>query len=141
MLNNLFLVDTSVWLFALRKDFIPTIRDRIDFLLRENAVITAGMVKLELLGGTRNESEFNRLKTRLDALETVESDDSLWEGAYRIAFDLRRKGLTLPYTDILIAACARKSGSAIVHADSHFDLIADHIGLKVESYVDVVRKS
>lgn len=141
MPSNLFLVDTSVWLFALRKDFIPAIRDRIDYLLRENAVITAGMVKLELLGGTRNESGFNRLKTRLDALEIVESDDSLWEDAYRIAFDLRRKGLALPYTDILIAACARKSESAIVHADSHFDLMADHIGLKVESYVDVVRKS
>lgn len=32
--NGHFLVDTSVWLFALRKDFIPKIKDRIDSLLK-----------------------------------------------------------------------------------------------------------
>jgi len=138
MPNKLFLVDTSAWLFALRKDFILEVKDRIDHLLKENVIITIGIVKLEILGGTKTQNEFQRLKTRLDALDMVETDTGLWEEAYRLSFELRRKGITVPYTDILITACALRTESAVVHADAHFDLMAKHIGLNVESFVKIV---
>ena len=140
MPNNLFLVDTSVWILALRKDFLPSVKDRIAYLLKENAIITVGMIKLELLGGTREEKEFQRLKIRLGALEMVETNTSLWERAYDLAYSLRRKGITVPYTDILIAASALMVEARIVHADSHFDLIAHHCDIKVESFVDATRQ-
>ena len=139
MPNNLFLVDTSAWLFALRKDFMPEVKDQIDHLLKENAIITTGIIKLEILGGTKTQKEFQRLKTRLDALDMVETDTALWEEAYGLAFKLRRKGITVPYTDILIAACALRTESTVVHADAHFDLMANHVSLKVESFVQIVR--
>ncbi len=140
MPNNLFLVDTSAWILALRKDFLPGIKDRIAYLLKENAIITYGMIKLELLGGTKEEKEFQRLKIRLDALEMVETNTSLWERAYDLAFSLRRKGITVPYTDILIAASALMMDATVVHADSHFDLMGPHCGLKVESFVEATKK-
>jgi predicted nucleic acid-binding protein len=139
MSNNSFLVDTSAWILALRKDFDPAVKERIDHLLKENALITTGMIKLEILGGTKTETEFQRLKRRLDALDSVETDTPLWEKSYDLAFKLRRKGITVPYTDILIAACALKLGSTVVHADAHFDLMAGHISLKVESFVPTIR--
>ena len=139
MSNNIFLVDTSAWILALRKDFSPEVKERIDHLLKENAIITTGMVKLEILGGTKTENEFQRLKRRLDALDSVELDTSLWERSYDLAFKLRRKGITVPYTDILIAACALKTESTVVHADAHFDLMAGHISLKVESFIAAVK--
>jgi predicted nucleic acid-binding protein len=135
MSNNMFLVDTSAWIIALRKDFSPEVKERIDHLLKGNTIITTGMVKLEILGGTKTESEFRRLKRRLDALDSVDFDTSLWENSYDLAFQLRREGITVPYTDVLIAACALKTGSTVVHADAHFDLMASHIDLKVESFV------
>jgi len=141
MLTDLFLVDTSAWIFALRKNFIPVIKDRIEYLLKENAIFTTGMVKLELLGGTKSESEFQRLKSRLDALDSVESDSALWENAAKLAFDLRRKGITVPYTDILVAACALKLDATLVHSDAHFDMIHKHSELKVESFVKEVEKA
>lgn len=139
MPNNLFLVDTSAWLFALRKDFMPEVKDQIDHLLKENAIITTGIIKLEILGGTKTQKEFQRLKTRLDALDIVKTDTALWEEAYGLAFKLRRKGITVPYTDILIAACALRTESTVVHADAHFDLMANHVSLKVKSFVQIVR--
>lgn len=139
MSNKSFLVDTSAWILALRKNFIPAVKERIDHLLKENAIITTGMVKLEILGGTKTETEFRRLKRRLDALDSIKSDTSLWEKSYDLAFKLRRKGITVPYTDILIAACALKTGSTVVHADAHFDLMAGNIGLKVESLVPTLK--
>lgn len=141
MLSEFFLVDTSAWIFALRKDFLPVIKDRIEYLLKENAIFSTGIVKLELLGGTRSESEFQRLKSRLDALDSVESDAALWDKACKLAFDLRRKGITVPYTDILIAACALKVDATLVHSDAHFDMICKHSELKVESFVKEVENT
>ena len=136
MSNNSFLVDTSAWILALRKDFVPSVKERIDHLLKENAIITTGMVKLEILGGTKTETQFRRLKHRLDALDSVEVDTPLWEKSYDLwLFKLRRKGITVPCFDILIAACALKTTSTVVHADAHFDLMAAHISLKVEIFV------
>ena len=140
MPNSPFLVDTSVWILALRKDFLPVAKNRLAYLLKENAIIISGMIKLELLGGTKEEKEFQRLKIRLDALPAVETNTALWERAYDVAYGLRRKGLTVPYTDILIAASALTADATIIHADSHFDSMAQHCDIKVESFVDSARQ-
>lgn len=132
------LIDTSAWLFALKKDFHPTIKKRIEELLLESDVAINGMIELELLGGARSENEYNRLKNRLEALYYVEADRPLWYLASKIAFDLKRKGMSIPYPDIVIAASALKEGAVLIHADSHFDLIAEHTDLKVESLVSLI---
>jgi hypothetical protein len=139
MHNDLFFVDTSAWLLVLRKDFIPKVKDRIDHLLKEDVIVTTGIIRLELLSGTKTEKEFQRLKIRLDALGTVETDNSLWQDACELGFKMRRKGITVPHTDILIAACALKTESTVVHADAHFDMMAKHSKLKVESFVTAAK--
>ncbi len=138
---NRFLVDTSVWVFALQKDYISKIKERIDLLLLKDLIITTGIIKLELLGGTKAESDYRRLKTRLHALDSVETDESVWESAYTMAFKLRRNGITVPYTDILIATCALKAGATLLHADSHFDLICRKSELRAESLVPILQKT
>ena len=135
MKAELFLVDTSAWILALRKSYLPVVKDRIDHLLKEDTVLTTGIIKLELLGGVKTQKEFNRLKSRLDVLEEVQMDESLLNSAYTFAFDLRRAGLTIPSTDILIAACAMEAQAILIHADAHFDLIAGQFPLCVESFV------
>ena len=135
MQTKLFLVDTSAWILALRKQPVPAIKKRIDLLLADNRVVTVGIIKLELLGGTKTEQEFRRLKSRLDALEQIETDTSLWEAAYDLAFTLRRSGVTVPYTDIVVAAAALKVAATVVHVDTHFDLMASPLGLNVESLI------
>ena len=54
---------------------------------------------------------------------------------FDLAFQLRRKGVTIPYTDILIAATAQAHEATLLHVDAHFDLAAQFSSLKVESYV------
>ena len=134
------LVDTSAWIFALRKNPFIKLKSRIDHLLEIDNVFTLGMIRLELLGGTRTKEEFNRLKNRLDALYEISTDAELWSSAAQLAFDLQRKGLTIPYTDILIANAAIQSKATLLHADSHFDLIAEQTELKVESYMTQVQE-
>jgi predicted nucleic acid-binding protein len=139
MPNDTFLVDTSAWLFALRKDANPEVKSRLDTLLRDDVVVITGIIKLELLGGIRTRKEFSRLKSRLDALHYVPMEEPLlWDLAYEMAFDLRRKGVTIPYTDILIASAAIKEDIILLHADIHFDQVARHSKLRVESFVNRV---
>jgi predicted nucleic acid-binding protein len=132
------LIDTSAWLFALRKNFHPVIKTRIERLLVESDVAINGMIELELLGGTRSEKEYDRLKKRLEGLYYIKADRSLWEVSSRLAFDLKKKGLNLPYTDIFIAASSLKEKAVLIHADSHFDLIAKHSNIEVESFVSLI---
>jgi hypothetical protein len=134
-----FLVDTSAWIFALRKNPQEIIKNRVAQLLEKDAVIITEMIKLELLGGTKTEKEFSRLKARLRALDSVPAGAVQWERAYDLAFTLRRKGVNVPYTDILIAACALEAGAVLLHTDVHFDTIAGHVPLKTESYVKLVK--
>lgn len=72
---------------------------------------------------------------RLDALTQVEIDEEKWQKAYKLAFQLRRKGVDIPFIDIIIIACAKTVGATIVHADSHFDLVGKFIDLRLESFV------
>jgi predicted nucleic acid-binding protein len=97
------------------------------------------MIELELLGGTRSEKEYLRLKSRLDPFYYIETDKALWDLSSKLAFDLKRKGISVPYADIVIAASALKEKATLVHAESHFDTISDHTDLRVESFVSLIK--
>ncbi len=129
------LVDTSAWIFSLKKNPFLPLKERINSLLRDELIVTFGMIKLELLGGTKTWEEFTRLQNRLDALHEIAITQILWDKASNLAFTFHRKGITIPYTDILIASAALYSKVILLHADAHFDLIAKHTKLKVESFL------
>lgn len=135
MTTDLVLVDTSAWIFALKKRPNPAIKGRIEELLREDLIITIPMITLELLGGVKTERDYERLHQRLTSLRQIEMAQSLWDRAFRIAFELRRKGLTVPYADIVIAASAIQSEATLMHADRHFEEMKKHISLVTESFV------
>ena len=142
MRGNLFLVDTSVWLEVLppgRES--SSLRERIDALLAADRVATTGMVRLELLGRARSQQEWEHLSDLLYALHGLPVEDADWQDAARMGFQLRRQGVTVPFTDLLIGAVTIKSGAVLLHRDRHFDLVAAHLPLAVESYITTHRDS
>lgn len=138
---ELVLVDTSAWILALRKEPHLSIKQKVDNLLKENLVVTTPLIILELLGRVNTEKEFERLKKRLEALLTVGITDIHWNKAARLAFHFRRKGLTLPYTDIILSAVAIEEEIVLLHADHHFDLIAKYSDLKAKSFIPLLKKA
>jgi len=58
--SSLVLIDTSVWILALRKSAPPEVKDEVGHLLAENMVAIVPMIRLELLGGTKSLDEFNQ---------------------------------------------------------------------------------
>lgn len=133
MATERFLLDTSAWILALRKNPLESFKERLENLLKENAVTVTPIVKVELLGGTKSKKEFERLKMRLDSLEQLVMNEDVWDRASRLAYELRRKGITVPYTDTMIAATAIHYETPLIHSDKHFDIIASKSPLRVES--------
>jgi predicted nucleic acid-binding protein len=58
------------------------------------------------------------------ALLDLAIDDDVWTGAYEFARRARSAEVSVPATDILIAACARRHGADLETADSDFDGLA-----------------
>ena len=140
MNNNLVIIDTSIWILALRKSPLPPVKDEVEHLLVETRVAIVPMIRLELLGGTKSPDEFDRLKSRLDALHQIPTDEITWERAARFSFELRQQGKVIPYTDLLIGSAAILANALLLHADRHFDLMTKGTDLKVRSLVSLVKE-
>ena len=102
---------------------------------QRDALATCGVVELELLVGTKSQREFETLGDQLKGLRYLRMEEFDWISAARLAFSLRRSGVTVPYPDLLVATLALRHGAVVVHADQHFDQIAAHSDLRVESLV------
>lgn len=127
------LVDTSAWIEALRPSGNRAIRERVAAVIAAGGAVTTQIVIMEILIGARTEEQYRRLQEDLSALRLVPIDAATWRHAMRSGFELRRSGLSIPPTDLLIAAVALADDATVLHADRHFDLIASRSPLKVES--------
>jgi len=136
---ELVVIDSSVWIFALRRASLPAVRERVDAVLEEGRAALVPPIRMELVGGARTPVEQGRLRQRLLALIQIPFVDEDWDQAEAWGFGLRRKGVTVASFDLLIAAPVFRTGSLLLHADDHFDVLARHTGLKVESLLAAIR--
>jgi predicted nucleic acid-binding protein len=80
-------------------------------------------VRLELWNGAGGSREAAVLRDLDKALPELAIDDAVWAASFDLARRARAKGVSVPATDILIAACARYHGASIETADSDFERI------------------
>lgn len=118
------LVDTSAWIEQLRRDGDTVVRSRVEALLSEGEAAWCPVVRLELWNGARGDGEHRVLREMERGLVCLEIENAVWDRAVAMAASARAKGITVPSTDLLVAACARHHGVALEQSDSHFDLIA-----------------
>ena len=88
-----------------------------------------------LLRVARAEQEWDRLRDYFSALHQLPVEEETWQEAAQMGFQLRRQGVTVPFTDLIIGAVAINSDTVLLHRDRHFDLMAQHLPLHVESYL------
>ena len=118
------LVDTSAWIDALSKDGDREVRAAVHAVMAEGTAVLCDMVRAELWNGARGRAEQAMLRELDKELECVTTSPHVWEAAVELARACRRKGVTLPATDLLIAACADYHSLGLLHHDRHFDEIA-----------------
>ena len=90
-------------------------------------------VRMEVLAGARDERHLNDLRRLLarGTLITTESTD--YDDAAALYRVCRRNGATVrKMIDCLISSIAIRSGSTVLHADSDFDVLAQHTPLELD---------
>ncbi len=109
--------------------YIDWFRDRIDIRktlepwINARALATCGIIRAEVIRGILSRKQKARLEDFFDILEDVPTDRQVWREAGDLAWELDRKGIVLPLTDIVIAACGRRINATIVSRDAHFSKI------------------
>jgi len=116
------IVDTCVWIAFFRSAVDP-LSKQVHQLLRSGSIAMVGMVLAEILQGIKSEKEARLVNERLNSLPYVEATRSTWEKAGTISGALRRNGITLPLSDLIIGALAIENGLAVFTIDPHFDQI------------------
>ncbi len=125
-MESLILVDTSAWICFYSRHGYEAIKRAISYLLDEDRVAIAGPILMELVQGTRNIAEKEKLKNYVRGLSWLPANDDHWHQSAELAFLLRRKGVTTSSVDTLIAALAIDYHCILLHKDSDFDRISSH---------------
>lgn len=119
------LIDTSAWVEALRIHGDEPTRREVQLALEEGTAVFCDMVRLELWIGAQGERERRYLSALEGELECLPTTGEVWERSRDLARRGRRAGLTVPATDLLIAACALHHGARLLHRDRHFEQIQE----------------
>ncbi|MEO8683168.1 MAG: PIN domain-containing protein [Vicinamibacterales bacterium] len=122
------LVDTSAWVETLRPDGDAAVRARVESATRDGEAALCEMVLLELWMGAAGERERAVLEGLAADLQVLPIDAKVWRRAHEWARACRDAGVTVPATDVLIAACASVHHVDILARDKHFDQIARVVG-------------
>ncbi|MEP7010805.1 MAG: PIN domain-containing protein [Acidobacteriota bacterium] len=117
------LIDTSAWVDALRREGEVEVRSQVAALVTSGQAVFCDLVLLELWNGARGTQEQKVLRGLERDLEKVDTSTEVWDLAVDLARRCRAAGMTVPATDLLVAAVARHHRLLLLHRDAHFDQI------------------
>ena len=126
-----YLVDTSIWVEFLRGEK-TAIKKRLENLLDENRAVVTGIILAELLTGIANEKEQRFLEECFLGLPFLEATREIFATAGKMGAVLRKKGITMPLSDLLIAALAKTHSLTVLTQDNHFQTLARPLGVQME---------
>ena len=115
------LLDTSIWIDALRGK-TPNIVALTQGLLNDDRALTCGPVIFEIKRGLRS-PERKKILPLFDALIRLSFDEAMWNAAGDLDASLRKKGVTIPPMDVLIAQICLHHKVALFTLDEHFRLV------------------
>ena len=116
------LVDTSAWIDYFNKPE-SKIGNTVEHILRNGRAVLAGIVLTEILQSAKIKTEFDAILESMLALPILEASLTTWIEAGRISFTLRKKGIEIPTTDLIIASLAFENNCSILTLDMHFQEI------------------
>ena len=120
------LIDTSAWILSFKKAGDPRLKNFLRQSIVAGSAVTFPIIILGLLQGCRSVEERDPLKAKLESLDVLPITTPVWEKAYELGFTLRKKGVTLPTADLIIAALAIEHRSLLLHQDEHLERIASN---------------
>ncbi|MFN8424448.1 MAG: PIN domain-containing protein [Anaerolineae bacterium] len=113
-------VDTSAWVSFLRWPRSAVASEVAGLIDHMDALLTAPVAS-ELFQGARTERETKNLHLLVEFVGIIDIQVPDWIAAGVVTGDLRRRGITVPQLDALIATMARRLGVPVLTHDRHFE--------------------
>jgi predicted nucleic acid-binding protein len=113
------IIDTSAWIqfFRYGSDVVSQL---VAELVRNDQAVMTGVVLTELLQGIKTDKERQHLTALFSSLPFIEIVREDWQNAGEDLQALRRRGITVPVTDAVIATVAHRRGLPVLTTDPHF---------------------
>jgi predicted nucleic acid-binding protein len=115
------LVDTSVWIEFFRKH--EPYHSIVTRLIDDEQIFCCGIILAELMQGAKSDKELAALDDFPRVFPFITETHLLWAAAGKLAFQLRRKGVTIGLSDCYIAVAAASVRAQVATLDSHFQLL------------------
>lgn len=129
------LIDTSAWVVSFKKSGNEKLKQKIVDSLNSASVVTTSIIVLELLQGCRDKKEYELMKSRLESLDLLSENETVWDIANMAGFSLRKSGITVPTIDIIIASIVKAYGCTLLHHDKHFRLISKKLDISTIGFL------
>jgi predicted nucleic acid-binding protein len=126
------LADSSYYIHALREGQDPLRALALAAATRD--LVICGLVRCEVGRGITRLDVLKRFQSVWDVMINVPTDSRLWQAVERLAWELDRKGIVLPLTDLVIACSALQVGAVVLTFDRHFWQIP---GLRAVDRLDI----
>jgi len=121
------IVDTTVWIEALRQKGDPAIKTRLGKLMAEDLARFCDPVLLELRNTSPRGQEKAKFESLVSLVPSFPTTSQSWKLAGEYAEKLRSKGVSVPALDILIRAIADENNAACLSLDSDFAKIEESL--------------
>lgn len=126
-MDNLVLIDTSVWIEYFRKK--NPVFNQINELAENQQLASLKLIMAELIQGARSQSEIEVINELAEVATILSEPSDAWQKAGKLSFDLRRAGKTVGLADCYIAIVAQAHGSPLYSFDKHFEMISGSINI------------
>jgi len=113
------IIDTSAWIRFFRYGS-DEVSQFVAELVRKDQAVMTGVVLTELLQGIKTDKERQHLSALFSSLPFIETVREDWQSAGEDLQALRRRGITVPVTDAIIATVAHRRGLSVLTTDPHF---------------------
>lgn len=91
-----------------------------------NEIVICGVIKAEVLHGAKNDTDFSAIRDALSGLEEIDIEFTDWIEIGCLLYMLRKKGVSVPFQDAVIAFAAKKHNAVLWTRDKHFALIKEN---------------
>lgn len=112
------LADTNIFI-----DFWNNPTEDLKNVFINEDIAVCGVVRAELLHGAVSAKDFANITTMLEAFDEFNLAISDWQILGDNLYNLRKKGISIPFSDAIIATTAIKYGIPVWTGDKHFLLI------------------
>jgi predicted nucleic acid-binding protein len=137
----MYLVDTSVWIHALRPTGHAEIQARLKPLIVNAETSVTEWILLELLTGLTKSERPSSLLQWFTPVPLLPFHPDWWNTAWQFAGRLRKHGISPSAADCLIATIAIEHHVTLIHCDADFEAMKPIIPLETLDWTKYLHRS